>query len=237
MPDRYFVNQPLGPGKVEVDGPEAHHLATVCRLRTGDNVLLFNGDGRQYPAVVLEVARRAVTLEITGEDSPERELPFRLEIAAPLPKGERAQFLVEKLTELGVTTFTPLQTARSVVLPRDAKLDRLQRQVVEASKQCGRNVLMELGPLSAWSEFLRRADLPARRVLLHPGAKSIETGTSADVVAAIGPEGGLTEEEVGSAVDAGWSAAGMGSRILRVETAALAVAALFSVDLGTRRSG
>jgi 16S rRNA (uracil1498-N3)-methyltransferase len=237
MADRYFVNQPLGPGTVEVDGPEAHHLATVCRLRKGDTVRLFNGDGREYAAVVLAVGRHAVNLEITGEDSPARELPFRLEIAAPLPKGERAPFLVEKLTELGVTTFVPLTSARSVVLPREAKLDRLQRHVIEASKQCGRNVLMGIGPLTEWSDFVRRSDLPARRVLLHPGGATIETGPAADVVVAVGPEGGFTEEEVRSAVAAGWSTTGIGSRILRVETAALAVAAVLGVGSRAHRPG
>ena len=66
-------------------------------------------------------------------------------MAAPLPKGDRAQFLIEKLTELGVAAFTPLQTARSVVHPRETKLDKLQRYVIEASKQCGRNMLMGVG--------------------------------------------------------------------------------------------
>jgi 16S rRNA (uracil1498-N3)-methyltransferase len=237
MADRYFVNQPLGRGIVEVDGPEAHHLATVCRLRTGDTLHLFNGDGREYPAVVRGVARRAVSLEITAEESTAHELPFRLEIAAPLPKGERAPFLVEKLTELGVTTFTPLQSVRSVVLPREAKLDRLQRHVIEASKQCGRNILMGIAPLTQWSDFLRRADLPARRVLLHPDGAAMEMGPSADVVAAVGPEGGFTEEEVARAVGAGWLAVGMGSHILRVETAALAVAAVLGVGARACRSG
>src|SRR4051794_40523051 len=123
MADRYFVDQPLGPGLVELDGPEAHHLATVCRLRPGDAVVLFNGEGPQYPAVVKAVARRSVTLEVGAAETPSRERPFRLEVAAPLPKGERADFLIEKLTELGVTAFTPLHTARTVVRPRETKLD------------------------------------------------------------------------------------------------------------------
>ena len=76
------------------------------------------------------------------------ELSDRLEVAAPLPKGDRAQFLVEKLTELGVTSFVPLKTARSVVEPREAKREKLQRYVIEASKQCGRNVLMRIEPPS-----------------------------------------------------------------------------------------
>jgi 16S rRNA (uracil1498-N3)-methyltransferase len=226
MADRYFIDQPLGPGRVEVDGPEAHHLATVCRLRPGDGVRLFNGDGCEYPAEVVEVGRRSVVLDVAAGQSPPRELAFRLEVAAPLPKGERAPFLIEKLTELGVTAFTPLQTARSVVRPREAKLDRLGRHVIEASKQCGRNVLMEVRSLTPWSDFLRRGDLPARRVLAHPGATAELAGEATDVIMAVGPEGGFTDEEVADAVAAGWGVVGLGPRLLRVETAALTMAIL-----------
>src|SRR5271165_5520594 len=120
MSERFFVECPLGPGAVELEGAEAHHLATVCRLRAGDAVILFNGDGFEYPARVASVGRRVVSLEILSVETPAREVPFRLEVAAPLPKGDRATFLIEKLTELGVTRFTPLQTARSVVHPHDA---------------------------------------------------------------------------------------------------------------------
>ncbi len=165
MADRFYVNCPLAPGPVTVEGPEAHHLAVVCRLRRGDAVCLFNGDGREYPAEVREVGKRAVVLEVHAVESPRRESPVRLEVAAPLPKGDRAQFLIEKLTELGVAAFTPLQTARSVVHPRETKLDKLQRYVIEASKQCGRNTLMGVGPLTEWSDFLRGRPLPGRKVL------------------------------------------------------------------------
>jgi 16S rRNA (uracil1498-N3)-methyltransferase len=226
MADRYFVDQPLAPGPLEVVGPEAHHLATVCRLRPGGAVRLFNGDGREYPAEVVAVARRSVALNVLRAESPPRELPFRLEVAAPLPKGDRAAFLVEKLTELGVTAFTPLETARAAVHPREAKLDRLRRHVVEASKQCGRNALMEVRPLTPWAEFLRRGDLPARRVLAHPGGGAVGPGGPAGVAAAVGPEGGFTDGEVALALGAGWQAAGLGSRLLRVETAAVALAVL-----------
>src|SRR5215469_18529575 len=101
MAERFHVNCELGEGQLVISGPEAHHLGTVCRVRPDDAVCLFNGDGRQYPARVVEVTRRDVTLEVLGVESPARELPFRLHLAAPLPKGDRAQFLVEKLTELG----------------------------------------------------------------------------------------------------------------------------------------
>ena len=230
MADRYFVDTALSLGPVELEGPEAHHLAAVCRVRPGDPVCLFNGDGREYPARVVEVGRRRVTLEVTAVESPAREVGYRLEAAAPLPKGDRAQFLLEKLTELGATTFTPLQTANSVVHPRDAKLDKLQRHVIEASKQCGRNVLLEVRPLTDWKTFCESPGLPAARLLAHPSAEcGMRHAECGDVVFAVGPEGGFTDEEVARAVAAGWRPVGLGPRILRVETAALALAATLAL--------
>jgi 16S rRNA (uracil1498-N3)-methyltransferase len=227
MAERFYLNCALAPGPIELDGQEAHHLATVCRLRPGDRVYLFNGDGRQYPAEVVATERRRVSLRILGVETPVRELGFRLEVAAPLPKGDRGQFLVEKLTELGVTAFVPLRTARTVVQPREARLERLQRQVIEASKQCGRNVLLSIGELADWEAYTGRADLPGMRLVAHPGG---EEGWPAEpppggVVVAVGPEGGFTDEEITLARARGWRVVGLGPRVLRVETAAVALAA------------
>ncbi|MBI1914305.1 MAG: 16S rRNA (uracil(1498)-N(3))-methyltransferase [Planctomycetes bacterium] len=231
MADRFHVNSPLGVGPVELDGPEAHHLATVCRLRPGDVVCLFNGDGREYPAEVTQVAKRVVSLNVLRVEAPERELAFRLEVAAPVPKGDRAQFLVEKLTELGVTTFVPLKTARSVVEPREAKREKLERYVIEASKQCGRNVLMQIEPLAEWASYCCRDTLPPRRLLAHPGgAGRLGVGGEVDAALAVGPEGGFTDEEVGAARSAGWQVIGLGPRILRIETAAVVLAGRLSVN-------
>src|SRR3974377_1871100 len=91
MSERFYLNLPLAPGLIELTGPEAHHLATVCRLRPGDAVHLFNRDGREYPALLRSGTRQAVQLDIRGVEQPQRELPFTLEVAAPLPKGDRAQ--------------------------------------------------------------------------------------------------------------------------------------------------
>ncbi len=227
MAERFYVNCPLAPGPVVVQGPEAHHLAVVCRLRPGDPVRLFNGDGREYPARVVSADRRAVTLEVEAVARPERELPRAVEVAAPLPRGDRAQFLLEKLTELGVTAFVPLQTRRSVVHPREAKREKLQRYVIEASKQCGRNVLLEVRPLAEWETYCRLETLPAKRVLAHPGGGP-GIGGPGPVALAVGPEGGFTDEEVAAARGAGWQVVGLGPRILRIETAALVLAARFA---------
>src|SRR5262249_11564549 len=139
--------------------------------------------------------------------------------------GDRAQFLLEKLTELGVTAFIPLRTRRSVVHPGEARLDRLRRHVIEASKQCGRNVLMRVGPPADWETYCVRGDLPAVRVLAHPGEAGAPWPAGQPAALAVGPEGGFTEEEVGHARAAGWRVVGLGPRTLRVETAALVLAA------------
>lgn len=237
MAERFYVNSALSLGPVLIEGAEAHHLAVVCRLRRGDTVCLFNGDGRQYSARIESASRREVSLEVLGVETPVRELPFRLEVAAPLPRGDRAQVLLEKLTELGAAAFTPLRTMRSVIHPRETKLDKLQRYVIEASKQCGRNVLLEVRPMAEWSAFCRIPDLPSRRILAHPGGPwRVQTDSPVfprpspiDTLLAVGPEGGFTEEEVALAVAASWRVLDLGPSILRVETAAIALAVLFGI--------
>ena len=226
MAERFYVNSPLASGPFTLQGPEAHHLATVRRLRAGDRVCLFNGDGREYPAEVRGVHRRDVELYVGPAECPQREVGFRLEVATALPKGDRAQFLLEKLTELGATAFVPLRTSRSIVQPRDTKLEKLQRHVIEASKQCGRNVLLKVESLTEWESYCRRADLPELRILAHPGQppgspRRFKVGV--DVALAVGPEGGLTEEEVNLGLAAGWQLVDLGPRVFRVETAALAL--------------
>lgn len=228
MSERFYVNLPLAVGPIILDGPEAHHLATVCRLRPGAEVCLFNGDGHQYPARVTHAARREVTLDVVQIETPERELPFKLEVAAPLPKGDRTQFLVEKLTELGVTRFVPLECHYSNTHPREAKRTKLERYVIEASKQCGRNLLMQIDELTTWENHVGRGESGELRILAHPAATQERPRIehAGNVRVAVGPEGGFTEDEVALAVAHGWQLMHLGSRILRVETAAIAMAAI-----------
>jgi 16S rRNA (uracil1498-N3)-methyltransferase len=230
MSQRFYVNCPLQLGPVHIDGAEARHLAVVCRLRPGDAVCLFNGDGREYPATVTAVERRSITLEVERVEVVNRELPTFIEMAVPLPKGDRAQFLVEKLTELGVARLVPLRTARSVVHPGETKQEKLRRWVIEASKQCGRNVLMEVTPLADWKSYSVGVDLPPVRWLAHPVTEASTPAlpqpvSQSRLAVAIGPEGGFTDEEIDATLSSGWQTVSLGPRILRVETAAIALAA------------
>src|SRR5262249_32266471 len=228
MSERFYLNWPLAPGPVEMAGSEAHHLAAVSRLRPGDELCLFNGDGHEYPARVVALSKKSVSLEVLSAKSPLRELPFSLEVAAPVPKGDRAEFLVEKLTELGVAAFVPLRCHRSVVQPRNATIDKLTRYVIEASKQCGRNVLMRVEDPVDWATYCSRGDVGECRLVAHPSslAEKIAPRRAPDarVRCAVGPEGGLTEEEIDIAAAHGWRLLDLGPRILRIETAALLLA-------------
>jgi 16S rRNA (uracil1498-N3)-methyltransferase len=117
-----------------------------------------------------------------------------------------------------------------VVHPKD--VDRLERAVIEASKQCGRNILMTVGPVTAWADYCRSADLPAERWVAHLGGQPVSGDGRGDVAVAVGPEGGLTDEEVEAAKAAGWRVIGLGPRVLRVETAAVAVAVICAARCG-----
>jgi 16S rRNA (uracil1498-N3)-methyltransferase len=226
MSQRFYVNQPLDAGRFLLQGPEAHHLAVVSRIRVGENVVLFTGDGREWPARVVRVGKREVELDLEPPRQISRELGFQLIVACPLPKGDRGQFLIEKLTELGVTAYIPLETRRSVIAVGESRVEKLQRYVIEASKQCGRNRLMEIWQPRSWIDLVADPALPPRRWLGHGAGERIGPGQAMDAVLAVGPEGGFTPEEVEAARTAGWTLVSLGPRTLRIETAALALAVL-----------
>jgi 16S rRNA (uracil1498-N3)-methyltransferase len=232
MSERFFSSQPIDGERVTLDGPEAHHLLHVMRAAVGQGVTLFDDSGGEFDAVVEKLGRSNVELRIVERREFNRELPLVLAVGIALPKGDRQKWLVEKLTELGVTTLVPLTTQRGVAQPAPSALDRLQRTVVEAAKQCGRNRLMRVAKPQAWDEWVSTGrDLTvesARRLLAHPGGTSlakIDFTAPQPTQLAIGPEGGLTGGEVAAAIAAGWQAVDLGPRILRVETAAVALAA------------
>jgi 16S rRNA (uracil1498-N3)-methyltransferase len=231
MAERFFAPDSLGPGEYHLGGAEAHHLATVRRFVPGDHVTLFNGDGNEYAAEIVSATRKSVALSILSASSVDRELPFPLVVASALPKGDRADYLIEKLTELGVTRFVPLVTARSVVIPKESVVEKFRRAVIEASKQCGRNRLMAIDPPVEWSAFLARSEWPGPRFLLHTttGHSRLASSPEVGAVVAIGPEGGFTVEEVSTAIRTGWTVASLGPCVLRVETAAVAAAALIAL--------
>ncbi len=224
MADRFFTRDPIPTGDFVLTGPEAHHLHAVRRIGVGESIVLFNGDGREYPAEVIGAGKKSVQLIVGEAREVNRERPAAPWIASAIPKGDRLDFLIEKLTELGAARFTPLVTERSAVRPKADVVEKYERMVIEASKQCGRNVLMAVEPPVSWNVFATRSDLPKGQLILHPGMTESPKGMQVPTVFAIGPEGGFTDGELAAP---GWMPVSLGPTILRIETAAIA-ACLYS---------
>ena len=209
-------------------GDEAHHLARVRRIGVGAIVELFDGRGFATRAAVVSIARNEVVLRPEGLPLLDRLPPFRLILATAVPKGDRLDWLVEKATELGVDRFVPILNERSVVSPGLAKLARLRRNVIEASKQCGRNRLMTIDEPLPWPELLRSFGAIEPRLVAHPGGVPFglwpRPRAGSEAIIALGPEGGFTSGEINAAKDAGWGLAGLGATVLRMETAGLSAA-------------
>ncbi|MDX1963205.1 MAG: RsmE family RNA methyltransferase [Pirellulales bacterium] len=156
MPERFYsaVSLATNHGEVELPAEEAHHLGQVLRGGVGDEVVVFDGQGHDWQARVIHCHKQRATVELLRPLPPLPEPRVPLTIAVALPKGDRQKWLIEKLVELGVREFVPLITERGVAQPVDSAVERLRRQVLEATKQCGRSWLMQIAPPQTVSEFL-----------------------------------------------------------------------------------
>ena len=232
MSERFYVDRTIDLPHVVLRGDEARHLSQVMRAKGGEQVTLFDGSGAEFAARVTQVKKNEVELEIAERRELSRELPFELTMAVALPKGERQKWLVEKLTELGVTRLVPLITERGVAQPVEAALDRLRRGVIEASKQCGRNQLMEVAEALSVEQLLTSVDARGKLLLADPSGEPLTDSSGDrrdDLTAAVGPEGGFSPGEIAAARAAEWQVVSLGKRVLRVETAAIALAAAAAI--------
>jgi 16S rRNA (uracil1498-N3)-methyltransferase len=241
---RVFVEADLTPGSiVELPPDTASHLAKVLRARSGDELILFNGDGCEF-AGVIEAVRGSRVSALVGDGRPvDRESPFVITLVQCVPRGDRMDFIVQKATELGVARIVPVLSQRSVVrldkAHAESKSAHWRAVAVSACEQCGRN---RLPAVEAAQPLLSYLGEPARgsgtRLVFEPqspphartaahgpgGAASLDgtatPGGAAEI--AIGPEGGFASDELEAFRVAGYSQVGLGPRILRSETAAIA---------------
>jgi 16S rRNA (uracil1498-N3)-methyltransferase len=234
--DRFFCPNLADAGRVTIDGAESTHLTRVLRHDVGDVVELFDGQGRSSSARLIDVSKRAAVLERTDEMRHDAPPEVSLTLGVAPPKGERLRWLIEKATELGVAAFVPLQCERSVVEPRETKLLKLEQTVIAACKQSGRNRLMEIRPPESLRTFLSPDDVSRGWIADPTGCSFAEclaerrVSGSRVLRCAIGPEGGFTTSELASAVHLGARPVSLGGHVLRVETAAIAIAAVIQVS-------
>ncbi len=227
MNRRFYCPQLVPRSRIELSGEEARHLAQVLRATPGTSVQVFDGKGHEASAVVIECGRRTAVLEVGAVESISRESPIGLTVASAIPRSGRERFLVEKLVELGAARLWVYASRRSVVRPSSGFLTKAQRIVVEASKQCGRNILMPVEAKS-FEEIVAGPPPHGKRYVAHPGGESASAMVaSAEIAVLIGPEGGFVDSELREAEAHGWQRISLGSRILRIETAAIALAGRF----------
>ncbi len=216
--------------------PEAqsHYLGKVLRLDVGRPLLVFNGDGREFSAHIIRVDKRAVQIQLGAAQLYNRESPLITHLALGISRGERMDLVVQKATELGVQKITPLFTERTEVRLAGERLGKKMehwRQVaISACEQCQRNVLPEVVEATDLAEFLRCPSAGLKLVLHHRGAQTLKQfSPPTEVTLLIGPEGGLSEDEIAAAIRADFAPLTLGPRVLRTETAPLA--ALTAVQL------
>lgn len=234
---RFYCPIPLHPGRIAIL-PEtvSRHALSALRLRAGDNVVLFNGDGDEYPGI-LEATGRDAKVMVHSRHSVRRESPLRVVLAQGVSSGERMDFTLQKAVELGVDAIQPLMMRRTVVRLEEEKRRRRrlhwQGVVMSACEQCGRAVLPEVEEICAFGDWLNGLAAPATTFLLDPlGALRLRDlpAPRGPITLLAGPEGGLDPAEREAALAAGCLALRLGPRILRTETAALAaLAAMQSV--------
>ncbi len=217
---------------VVLDGPEGRHASVVRRLRPGEPVVLTDGRGTSADCVVVEASRTGLVCEVRGWRTTPPPMP-RLVVVQALPKGDRAEMAVQMLTEVGADVIVPWAAARCVVQWRGERADKAlakwRGHAREAAKQARRSWVPEVPDLASTDDvaaLLRTSALP---VVLHEDAEralaALEVPRKGDVTVVIGPEGGLTDEEVERLTGAGATAVRLGSSVLRTSTAGVAAAA------------
>lgn len=235
---RFFIDGPLASGaEAELPDRVVRHVA-VLRLQIGDSLTLFDGSCGEYECTLSRVNKNSVRARVLAWRDLERESGIEITLAQGLSSSDRMDFAMQKATELGVRAIRPLATERSVVRLSGERADRRlahwRNVVAAACEQCGRNRLPEVHPVATLGEFLSGTHAGAQRLLLAPsGTVRLRELAPADrVIVLIGPEGGLSEDEQGRVLRAGFTAVRIGPRVLRTETAPLAAIAALQAMWG-----
>ncbi|ACY12738.1 16S rRNA (uracil(1498)-N(3))-methyltransferase [Haliangium ochraceum] len=237
MSSRLFVEPAsLRAGAVEVCGDDHRYLFRVRRLRVGDAVTLFDGAGREADARVAAIDGERAQLEVAEPRAVVAPSPCRVSVLPALIKGDRMDFCVQKLVELGVHEIAPVTSARTVVKLDGARAARRRERFVDiaraAARQCERATVPEIAAIAPLEQALAsRAQTPLKLILWARERSRmlrdiVAQPLPAGVCVAVGPEGGFAPEEIEAAVAAGFEPVGLGGHVLRAETASLAAAAL-----------
>lgn len=228
---------------LEIDADKARYLTRVLRLRVGDSLSVFNGEGSEYTAAITSISRSNATLRVGAITSVQTESSLRVHLVQGISRGDRMDFVVQKATELGVKRVTPVFTEHGVVkldaARAEKRRDHWQKIAVSACEQSGRVRLPLIDapmPLKSW--FGNKPQRVDTELILNPSASTSLTKIEVPetkVCVLIGPEGGFSDAEFEDAGVAGFRAVSLGPRVLRTETAAIATLAVLQTLWGDLR--
>jgi 16S rRNA (uracil1498-N3)-methyltransferase len=242
---RVYVEAQLLPGSTaELPPATASHLARVLRARSGDELILFNGDGREFAGVIDGVRGSRVFAQVGEAREVNRESPYPITLVQCVPRGDRMDFILQKATELGVARIVPVLSQRSVVRldaqQAESKSHHWRAVAVSACEQCGRNRIPVIDIARPLLNYLGEPGAAgAARLVLEPDSEATspdasDGGAAADI--AIGPEGGFAPDELEAFRVAGFSKVGLGPRVLRTETAAITAVIWLQTRFGDMRA-
>lgn len=238
----YLPNPEIENGRLRIIGTEVRHIRRVLRLKEGDEIILFDGQEKEYRGLIVEQGPHHVLVSIQEIFSIKKESPLEVTMAQSLLKGEKMDYLIQKATELGVKKIIPFFSSRSIPLldksKRLSRHHRWERIAAQASKQCGRVKVPEISPLLDFSEMLHSASSDSFRLILWEKEKRRlknllkEVKGEKEIFFVVGPEGGFSEEEIEDSNKKGFITVSLGERILRAETAGLCLLSILQYEWG-----
>ena len=229
---RFYVDFALSPDSVvELPDNVVRHL-NVLRVKNTEEIVLFNGNGKAYPALPEVLEKRRASVRILREETTDNESPLKITLVQAVSAAERMDFTLQKSVELGVAEIRPVISERCVVRlsgeRAEKRVARWQEIVVSACEQSGRNIVPKVLPLTTYAQALQQLSQETTKLLmsLNRAQKLSDVRPqSGKVMFMVGPEGGWTEKEEQQAFDAGFQSVMLGKRVLRTETASLAAIA------------
>lgn len=238
---RSHVDLPLTSGaRITLPEDSAAHLVRVLRLREGDACVLFNGDGHDYPARLVQAGKREAVVELGDAAPADNESPLRITLLQGIARGEKMDLILQKATELGVAAIMPVNGERTEV-KLDAeragkRLAHWREVTVSACEQCGRAKLPDIAPPRPLEQAVQALDRDMLRLILDPEAvhrlATLVAPASMRIAIAIGPEGGWSPRDLATLEGAGFTGLQLGPRVLRTETAGLAAIAALQARFG-----
>lgn len=238
---RSHVDLPLTSGaRITLPEDSAAHLVRVLRLREGDACVLFNGDGHDYPARLVQAGKREAVVELGDAAPADNESPLRITLLQGIARGEKMDLILQKATELGVAAIMPVNGERTEV-KLDAeragkRLAHWREVTVSACEQCGRARLPGIAPPRPLEQAVQALDRDMLRLILDPEAvhrlATLVAPASMRIAIAIGPEGGWSPRDLATLEGAGFTGLQLGPRVLRTETAGLAAIAALQARFG-----